>query len=78
MRRGAAEEDIHIVTTIKSWLRRHAGGETEARELAESLVIGPDHAPALKDDPALCFAAKGLLDAFDRFDAELERVGYGD
>lgn len=67
--------------TLKTWLRRHAGGEEEARELAESLVDGNGRAPALRDDPALCAAAKGLLDAFDRldaFDAELERVGYGE
>lgn len=63
---------------LKQWLKRHAGGEMEARELAESLVTGPDHAPALKDDPALCASAKELIEALDRFDAELERVGYGE
>lgn len=64
--------------TLKTWLRRHAGGEEEARELAESLVTDAGRGPALRDAPVLCAAAKALLDAFDRFDAELERVGYGD
>lgn len=64
--------------TLKTWLRRHAGGEEEARELAESLVDGAGRAPDLRDAPALCASAKALLDAFDAFDAELERVGYGD
>lgn len=64
--------------TLKAWMRRYNGGETETRELAESLVKGADRAPALRDDPELCAAAKGLLEAMDRFDAELERVGYGE
>lgn len=63
---------------LKTWLRRHAGGEEEARELAESLVDGKGRAPALRDAPALCAAAKDVLYALDRFDSELERVGYGD
>lgn len=64
--------------TLETWLRRHAGGETEVRELAESLVMGSGRAPALKDDPALCDSAKDLLEALDNFDAHLERVGYGE
>ena len=64
--------------TLETWLRRHAGGETEARELAESLTVEADRSPALRDAPELCAAAKGLLDAFDKFDSELERVGYGE
>jgi hypothetical protein len=64
--------------TLKEWIDRTSGGETEARELAESLVSGANRTPALRDDPALCAAARDLLESMDRFDAELERVGYGD
>ncbi len=63
---------------LKQWMNRHGGGETEARELAESLVSGPDKAPALSDARPLCEAARKLLVAFEEFDSELERVGFGD
>jgi hypothetical protein len=63
---------------LRQWLEHHAGGDTEARELAESLVTGTDRAPSVEDEPALCAAAKSLLNALDRSDTELERVGYGE
>ncbi len=63
---------------LKEWLADYSGSETEARELAESLVSGPDDGPAVSAAKPLCEAARKLLSAFKEFDAELERVGFGD
>lgn len=60
---------------LSEWLERYSGGETEARELAESLSLS-DGTPALSDAPELCAAAEALLEAFKRFDEELEKVGF--
>jgi hypothetical protein len=66
------------MSTLNEWLEQYGGGEIEVRELAESLVDGPERSPSLRDEQALCGAAKRLLEAMDHFDSELERVGYGE
>ncbi len=62
---------------LEEWINRYSGGETEVRELAESLVKWKKRRPALSDDAALCAAARELLEAMDLFDVHLERVGFG-